>query len=170
MSSRYMPILVIAAAVITVSPVYAAAPEAKVKTLIQSLYDRENAAADNKDARGMLAYVSPTFVGVDSSGKRVTYADMKDSIRQLLTLASGLEAGTVVRECKVTGDKAVVSVDDDIRLVISSDGQPSAHVDETSSSTDTWSKTSTGWRMVASRVLSHLVTVDGQPAPDVPGM
>src|SRR5258708_3327205 len=89
-----------------------------VKSAIQSMYDRENAAAGLKDTHGMLKYVSPTFVGVDSKGKHITYHDLVDSAQQVVSMATTVQAGTIVRQCKVVGNKVVAKVDDEVRIVV----------------------------------------------------
>jgi len=137
-----------------------------VKSAIQSMYDRENAAAGLKDTHGMLKYVSPTFVGVDAKGKHITYHDLVDSAQQVVSMATTVQAGTIVRQCKVTGNKVVAKVDDEVRIVVAVPDQSPTHVVDTSSANDTWTKTPAGWRLTSSRTLTHKVTVDGQPADD----
>ena len=143
-----------------------AASPGKMRSALQAMYDLENAAAGKKNAHGMLAYVSPKFVGVDAKGKHVTYDDLRDSAQQVFDMAANLQAGTIVRDCKVTGDKAVVHVDDEVRIVVSGPDKDKTHVVDTSSSKDTWTKTPAGWRLTSSRTLTHKVTVDGQPTDD----
>ena len=137
-----------------------------VKAAIQSMYDRENAAAGLKDTHGMLKYVSPSFVGVDAKGKRITYHDLVDSAQQVVSMATTVQAGTIVRQCRVTGNKVVARVDDEVRIVVAVPDQTATHVDDISSANDTWTKTTTGWRLTSSHTITHKVLVDGQPADD----
>lgn len=170
MKTRYSAIALFSALIaISSAAAHASSSPAQVKSTIQALYDKENAAATNKDADGMLADVDHGFVGVDEKGNRITYADLVTNTQQLLQMASSISANTVVRSCKVSGNKAVLGVNDTIRIVVSAGDQGSTTMEDDDTSTDTWTKTPAGWRLTASRTLSHSVTINGQPAPDMPG-
>ena len=143
-----------------------AAGPANVKSTLQSMYDQENKAAGAKDPKGMLKYVSTSFVGIDAKGKKITYQDLTDSAQQVVGMATTVQAGTIVRTCKVMGNKAVARVDDEVRIVVAVPDQKATHVVDISSANDTWTKTKTGWRLTSTHTIKHKVTVDGQPADD----
>jgi hypothetical protein len=135
------------------------------KTL-QALYDREDASAAKKDLNGTLAYVSPDFKGVTEKGETITYDETRQQMTQLFGMAKTVRGTTKVTACKVSGSKATAAVNSSITIVVSQ-GQDMTLVD-TSTSSDTWTKTKAGWRLTFSRVLKHTTTVNGQPAPQVP--
>ena len=139
-----------------------------VKASLQSLYDRENAAAAEKNVQGTLAYVDPAFRGLDTRGKSMTYDDLVQNATQVYNMAKSIHAETSVGDCKVTAGKATVVTTDTITITVTGpDAQDMVLVDS-STSNDTWTKTKSGWRMTYSHVVAHNATVNGQPAPEMP--
>ncbi len=167
MTNRILTLTVLTVGLLwTAGPSNAADNSSTAKT-IQALYNRQDAAASQKDPKGTLAYVSPQFKGVTEKGRTVTYDEVVQQMTQFFGMAKSVKSVTKVGGCKAVGNKATVSATDSMTIVIPAQGHEMTLVDQSTSS-DTWVKTSAGWRLTYSKILKHNTTVNGQPAPQLP--
>jgi len=163
---RLLPIV----ALFLVAAVTVAAPpkSPSVKDTIQALYNKENAAAANKDVDGMIADYDPKVVAVSQSGETKGYDDLVNAAKEVLQIAKTIKATTQVEGVTTSGNQAVATTHDSVIMTIA---EPTTGHDvviaTTSTSRDTWSNASGHWKVVRSEEISHTATMDGQPIPGI---
>ena len=162
----------IALATCVALPVAAGADPAATptKALFQKLYDKADAAADKKDADGVVAIYSVNVVAQEKDGTSKTYSDLLQGAQQLFTLAQSVSSRTTVTSCKVDGNTALILQTDVTKLSVANPtGGPGYVLVDTSVTRDGWRKTDEGWKIVKENAISDDMTEDGKPVSSLLG-
>ncbi len=136
---------------------------------LQTLYDKTNAAAANKDLNGVLAYMTPDFVATGAKGEKRTVADLRAQLAQIFPLLQSWSGASRIQQVTLNngGGAATVVVKENVRmLMVNPQTKQKAVLESTGVSRDVWVKSGGGgWRMKQSRTLSAKALLNGKPAP-----
>jgi ketosteroid isomerase-like protein len=146
-------------AIATLQPVYAES-QAALLPVIQSNYDRINAAFVRKDIKGATAYFTPDYVSINKKGEKQNLEEFRSHYDTVLNRFS----------IKLTSNKATIksiSVNPngiDVAMGQHTEGTMIGGnkivIDQTSK--DFWSKTPQGWRLKQTRILTNQTKFNGK--------
>jgi ketosteroid isomerase-like protein len=147
----------------TLQPAYAE-NQAALLPIIQSNYDRINAAFIRKDVKGATAYFTPDYVSINKKGEKQNLEEFRSHYDTVLNRFN----------IKLTSNKATIK-----SISVSSNGIDVAmgqHTEGTmiggnkividQTSKDLWAKTAQGWRLKQSKILTNQTKFNGQTFND----
>jgi ketosteroid isomerase-like protein len=167
LSSRLSP-LYAAILLLTALPYCARADAtADARKAIQTLYDRESAAAEKKDAKGTTGQITPDYIGIGKGGSRSDAAQLRQDVQMLLSMFKTLKVSQTVQSLTLKGNQAVVTMKAHIVGLIGDPSSQKTHqmvVDSVSE--DTWVRSGArGWLLRRSKTISERSLADGKPLP-----
>ena len=123
------------------------ANDADVKKTLEVQYAKEIAASKAKDVNALMALSTPDFKVKMNGGKILTYAEVKQDFKEQFAHTQSIkELSVKITALKVTGDKAVATVQQKAVIVATVQGKVMTLSSEQTSN-DTWVKTSAGWKL-----------------------
>jgi ketosteroid isomerase-like protein len=131
------------------------ADEATNKKELQAAYDRAVQAYRSRDLKSLMTLFAPDFVNTSPDGTRLARPEVEEGARQLFAALQDVKEMSL-KPVKVTlkGDRATATTD--LRLnatLVDSQGHQLPFVLR-QVSTDTWTRTPRGWRMLRRDELS----------------
>jgi ketosteroid isomerase-like protein len=146
-----------------VAPVMADAT-ANAKKEIQSLYDKMDAAAAKKDIKGMTASLDPNYMAVSAKGQKMTLQQMRGQMTQIMTMLKELKTKTVIQKLTLKGKTATVNT----KQTLTSKGmnpqsQQTMKIEVQDTSTNTWVKSGTTWKLKETKSLATKQFLNGKP-------
>ena len=150
--------------VLTALPTHAD-PSSDARKAIQSLYNRQDAAAARRDANGTFAGRSPQFVSIDKNGRHTPLAQEQQRVTGMFANATKITAATQIAHFTLQGSKALVTVKEKARLFVVNPRNKAQKADLqiNSVSNDIWTKTPSGWQELESKEISGQTLVNGKP-------
>jgi hypothetical protein len=150
---------IIATAIATLQPVYAES-KAALLPIIQTNYDRINAAFVRKDVKGATSYFTPDYVSINSKGEKQNLEQFRSHYNTVLNRFS----------IKLTSNKttikdlAVSPTGIDVSIVQQTEGTIAGFnkIVISQTSKNFWLKTPQGWRLKQSTILTNQTTFNGK--------
>jgi hypothetical protein len=149
----------ISMAIVAIAPAQADM-NSKVQPIIQTNYDRINAAFIRKDIKGATALFTQDYVSINPEGGKKTLTEFREHYNNLFTRFN----------IKLTSNKATIKTIDtntgsiDVAIEQKTEGTIAGFnkivIDQTSR--DLWLKTPQGWRLKQSKILTSQTTFNGQ--------
>jgi SnoaL-like domain len=146
-------------AIATIAPA-SADNNSKIQPLLQTNYDRINAAFVRKDIQGATALFTPDYVNINPEGEKKTLAQFRDHYNNLFNRFN----------IKLTSNKATIKNINasasslDVAIAQKTEGTIAGSnkiiIDQTSR--DSWLKTPQGWRLKQSKILTSQTTFNGK--------
>ena len=155
--------LPLCAALLAAAPVFAQ-DHAKDEAFIRNAIKQTDAAAEKKDAKGVVAFTHPDYVGIDKDGKEVTHgkAEREAKMARLFSDAVKIITQTKVTRIRFTSDGATVESQSGGTILLAK-GDRKATMKGSSTSRDLWVKVKNGWLEKRTRGLTSTLTVNGKP-------
>lgn len=152
-------IALISMAIVAIAPAQADI-NSKVQPIIQTNYNRINAAFIRKDIKGATALFTQDYVIINPEGEKQTLTEFREHYNNLFTRFN----------IKLTSNKATIKTIDtstggiDVAIEQKTEGTIAGFnkivIDQTSR--DLWLKTPQGWRLKQSKILTSQTTFNGQ--------
>jgi Domain of unknown function (DUF4440) len=150
---------IIASAIATLQPVYAES-KAALLPVIQTNYDRINAAFVRKDVKGATAYFTPDYVSINPKGEKQNLEQFRSHYNTVLNRFS----------IKLTSNKttikdlAISPTGIDVSIVQQTEGTIAGFnkIVISQTSKNFWLKTPQGWRLKQSTILTNQTTFNGK--------
>jgi ketosteroid isomerase-like protein len=145
--------------IVTIRPGHAGT-NSKVQPIIQTSYDRINAAFLRKDIKGATALFTPDYVSISPEGEKKTLAEFREHYDNLFTrfnikLTSNK---TTIKNIDINPTGADVAIEQKTEGTIA--GFNKIVINQTSR--NFWLKTPQGWRLKESKILTNKTTFNGQ--------
>jgi SnoaL-like domain len=156
MSFRTLPILT--ALALTTAPALVA-QAASPRSEIQSTYSKIASAFARKDLNTATSYFTSDYAYTDSQGVNKSAADLRDYYAPLLRPVNVKSSRISIQSFSAQNSQIQAVVKQTSNMSLGAN----KIVYETTSR-DTWVKTSAGWRIQQSQVLSVNQTVNGRPS------
>jgi ketosteroid isomerase-like protein len=133
---------------------------AKIQPIIQTSYDRINAAFLRKDIQGATALFAPDYVSISPEGEKKNLAEFREHYNNLFTrfnikLTSNK---TTIKNIDVNSTGADVAIEQKTEGTVA--GFNKIVISQTSR--NLWQKTPQGWRLKESKILTNQTTFNGQ--------
>ena len=140
---------------------------AQARKAIQAAYDREDAAADRKDIKGVLANCAPDFQAIELDGSRSTLADARKSMSMAFQQFKTVTAKTTIQKFTLQGNKATMTVKEYAQMTTGPLGpkKQTHKLIVVGTDQDTWVKHGNRWLKEITRTISRKQTLDGRPIP-----
>jgi ketosteroid isomerase-like protein len=156
--SGLLSTMLISAAIVTIQPIHAET-SVRVKALVQTNYDRINAAFVRKDIKGATALFTPDYVSISPEGQKQTLAEFRTYYDNLfnrfnIKLTSNR---TIVKNIAVNPEGLDVAIEQSTEGTVA--GSNKIVIEQTS--LNLWIKTSQGWRLKQSKILTNQTTFNG---------
>jgi ketosteroid isomerase-like protein len=152
-------IAIFSVAIATLQPAIATSTAALLP-IIQSNYDRINAAFIRKDIKGATAYFTPDYVSINKKGEKQNLEEFRRHYDTLLNRFS----------IKLTSNKATIqNIAVNANVIDVTMGQHTEGtmiggnkivIDQTSK--DLWAKTAQGWRLKQTKILTSQTKFNGK--------
>ena len=152
-------IALISVAIVAIAPAQADI-NSNVQPIIQTNYNRINAAFIRKDIKGATALFTRDYVIINPEGEKQTLTEFREHYNNLFTRFN----------IKLTSNKATIKTIDtstggiDVAIEQKTEGTIAGFnkivIDQTSR--DLWLKTPQGWRLKQSKILTSQTTFNGQ--------
>jgi ketosteroid isomerase-like protein len=151
--------ILISVMIVTIRPGHAGT-NSKVQPIIQTSYDRINAAFLRKDIKGATALFTPDYVSISPEGEKKTLAEFREHYDNLFTrfnikLTSNK---TTIKNIDINPTGADVAIEQKTEGTIA--GFNKIVINQTSR--NFWLKTPQGWRLKESKILTNKTTFNGQ--------
>lgn len=151
--------MMISAAIVTIQPINAET-SVRLKVLVQTNYDRINAAFIRKDIKGATALFTPDYVSISPEGQKQTLAEFRTHYDNLfnkfnIKLTSNR---TIVKNIAVNAEGLDVAIEQSTEGTVA--GSNKIAIEQTSR--NLWIKTSQGWRLKQSKILTNQTTFNGK--------
>lgn len=157
---------VIAIGAIGAISVEARANDAAVRKALVAQYAAMNRGAKSKDLNMMLKPLAPELMVTLPGGKTVNRAQTVVMLKQELAVVSSVQQSTTrIDKLSVKGNTAVAMVAEQVVGTVATPDGKTHKLNDSTSSRDTWIRTSSGWLMKSSVTLSEHATLDGKPVP-----
>ncbi len=147
----------------------AAAAQGDLKTQLSKVYAELNGYMKTKNVAGaerlFAKHAHPQFVYLHPSGRKQNGKQMLDEMKQSLTApgATMIKSISRLEKLKVGSSAAVATTFGDWAMKMTGpDGKPHTF-GGTSTTEDTWVRTSGGWKLKQVKVLTEKMTMDGKP-------
>jgi ketosteroid isomerase-like protein len=146
-------------AIVTIAPAQAEI-NSKIQPTIQTNYDRINAAFIRKDIKGATALFTPDYVSISPEGEKQTLSEFRQHYDNLfnrfnIKLTSNQ---TTIKNIDLNSNSADVAIEQKTEGTIA--GFNKIVINQTSR--NLWLKTSQGWRLKESKILTNQTTFNGQ--------
>ncbi len=143
----------------TLQPVIAQT-KSTIQPVIQTNYNKINAAFVRKDIKGATAYFTPDYVNINSKGEKQTLAEFRTHYDNLFSRFSiNLTSNqATIKGIIVKPEGIDVSIEQRTEGTIA--GINKIVINQTSS--DLWMKTPQGWRLKQSKILTNQTTFNGK--------
>lgn len=130
---------------------------------IQTLYNKQNAAAAKKDVEGTLANRTSDFEAIAVNGQKLTLEQVRQNVESLLAMAKSIKATTVIKSFQLKGNNATVKTQEHAAFVVTNPQthKPAKVVIEATSQ-DTWIKSGKGWQIKRTKSLTEKMSVNGK--------
>jgi ketosteroid isomerase-like protein len=160
---RTLPIALALCALTILAPGTRADATSEARKAIQTLYNKQNAAAAKKDVEGVLANRTPDFEAIAVNGQKLTMDQVRQNIEQLLAVAQSIKATTAIKSFRLKGNNATVTTREHAEFVTTNPQTSTpAKVVIDGTSQDTWIKSGKGWQIKRSKALTEKMTVNGK--------
>jgi ketosteroid isomerase-like protein len=151
--------IVASVAIATISPSHAETT-VKAKAIVQTNYDKINAAFVRKDIKGATALFTQDYVSISPEGTKQTLEEFQTHYDNLfnrfnIKLTSNK---TVIKDIVVNGNGIDVAIEQRTEGTIA--GSNKLVIDQTSR--NLWLKTPQGWRLKESKILTNQTTFNGK--------
>ncbi len=133
------------------------------RRLIQSAYDRMDAAAARKDINGVVAYNAPGYVMVGAHVHSGTLEQVRTTTFIFKT-AGSLHGHSMVQSLSLSGDRATVVVkrlEEFTMIAVDPDSGRRDHFAYDILSRETWLRGRSGWLRTTAERLSEKIKVNG---------
>jgi hypothetical protein len=148
-----------AVAIVAMAPAHADS-NSQIQPTIQTNYDRINAAFIRKDIKGATALFTPDYVSINPEGEKQNLTEFREHYSNLFTRFN----------IKLTSNKATIKNMDvnpsgvDVAIEQKTEGTiaGSNKIIINQTSRDSWLKTSQGWRLKQSKILTSQTTFNGK--------
>jgi ketosteroid isomerase-like protein len=133
---------------------------AKIQPIIQTNYDRINAAFLRKDIQGATALFAPDYVSISPEGEKKNLAEFREHYNNLFTrfnikLTSNK---TTIKNIDVNSTGVDVAIEQKTEGTVA--GFNKIVINQTSR--NLWQKTPQGWRLKESKILTNKTTFNGK--------
>jgi ketosteroid isomerase-like protein len=127
----------------------------ETRKAIQTVINKERAAASKKDVKGMFAFHTPDYEAVLKDGSKMNLTQARSAFQGMLPALSSIAMQTAIQKISVQGNQAMVTVKDraELGMLDAQTGKPGKMVLH-SVSEETWVKTAKGWMRKRTRELS----------------
>ena len=148
-----------AVAIVTIHPAFAES-KSTIQPIIQTSYDRINAAFIRKDIKAATAYFTPDYVSINEKGETQNLAEFRTHYDNLFTRFNiSLTANKTTIKSLTIKPQGI-----DVAIVQRTEGTIAGFnkivIDQTSN--NTWLKTPQGWRLKQSKILTNKTTFNGK--------
>jgi ketosteroid isomerase-like protein len=145
--------------IVTIQPGNAGT-DSKIQPIIQTSYDRINAAFLRKDIQGATALFAPDYVSISPEGEKKTLAEFREHYNNLFTrfnikLTSNK---TTIKNIDLNSTGVDVAIEQKTEGTIA--GFNKIVINQTSR--NLWLKTPQGWRLKESKILTNKTTFNGK--------
>ena len=146
-------------AIVTIHPVFAET-KSTIQPIIQTSYDRINAAFVRKDIKAATAYFTPDYTSINEKGETQTLAEFRTHYDNLFTRfnISLTSNKTTIKSLTIKPEGIDVAISQRTEGTIA--GFNKIIINQTS--TNTWLKTPQGWRLKQSKILTNKTTFNGK--------
>jgi hypothetical protein len=146
-------------AIVTIAPVNAEI-NSKIQPVIQTSYDRINAAFVRKDIKGATALFTMDYVSISPEGEKQTLSEFREHYDNLfnrfnIKLTSNQ---TTIKNIDVNASGVDVAIEQKTEGTVA--GFNKIVINQTSR--NLWLKTPQGWRLKQSKILTSQTTFNGQ--------
>ena len=122
---------------------------------IQSIYNKINAAAMQKNVDGMYDFDSDDYTVIDTKGRTHEPSEGRQDLEQALEVMDTVKASTVILSFAGTDTEATVTVKEHAALSIANTTTGrAARITADDTAREHWVKTDDGWRRTRTRLLS----------------
>ncbi len=145
--------------IVTIQP-GTAGTNSKIQPIIQTSYDRINAAFLRKDIQGATALFAPDYVNISPEGEKKNLAEFREHYNNLfnrfnIKLTSNK---TTIKNIDLNSTGADVAIEQKTEGTIA--GFNKIVINQTSR--NLWLKTPEGWRLKESKILTNKTTFNGK--------
>ena len=161
--------LLAALSLVTLAQCVAVADAAADKKSIETAYAKATAALNKKNVEPIVGMYTPDAVSIGEKGQRRSIKDSLPQLKQMVAVATSINAASKVASLKVTGSTAVAKVDQTITVVLPGQGGAKQTLKATELGEDSWVKTAQGWKIKQSKTIKSNSTLNGQPLPKPAG-
>jgi ketosteroid isomerase-like protein len=157
--SALLSTMLVSVAIVTIQPTHAET-NVKVKEIVQTNYNRINAAFVRKDIKGATALFTPDYVSISPEGQKQTLAEFRTYYDNLfnkfnIKLTSNK---TIIKNIATNPDGIDVAIEQSTEGTVA--GSNRIVINQTSR--NLWMKTPQGWRLKQSKILTNQTTFNGQ--------
>ena len=151
--------ILMSVAIVTIQP-GSAGTNSKLQPIIQTNYDRINAAFLRKDIKQATALFTPDYVSISPEGEKKTLSEFREHYDNLfnrfkIKLTSNK---TTIKNIEVDANGANVAIEQQTEGTVA--GSNKIVINQTSR--NLWLKTPAGWRLKESKILTNKTTFNGQ--------
>ena len=144
------------------------ADTAAVRKAISARYAASDAALRKKDAKALLAMITPDFTVKTAAGQTLTAKQLPALLQQEFAAIKEVKnTRWSILEFGVKGNVATVKMTQTLSGVFTGQDQKTHTLSSTNVSVDTWVRTPSGWKLRKSVELSEKTLVDGKPLPQM---
>ena len=143
----------------TIHPAFAET-KSTIQPIIQTSYDRINAAFVRKDIKAATAYFTPDYVSINQKGETQTLAEFRTHYDNLFTRfnISLTSNKTTIKSLTIKPEGIDVAIAQRTEGTVA--GFNKIIINQTSN--NTWLKTPQGWRLKQSKILTNKTTFNGK--------
>lgn len=146
-------------AIVTVQPTFAE-NSVKIRPLVQSNYDRINAAFVKQDIQAATALFTKDYVSISPKGEQKNLTEIRsyyDNLFNRFKIKVTLNK-TKIANVALAANELNVGVEQNIEAMVV--GTNKLVINQTSR--DLWLKTPQGWRLKQSKILTSQTTINGK--------
>ncbi len=133
------------------------------KTAIQTAYNKETAAMNRKDLKGIIAAYSSDYVQIEKGGKKSSLTELKPQLQAMLATIQNVKAIQTISKMTIKGNQATILAKQHLDATILGPEKKKLALSMTGNVEDIWVKTGKStWLKKQSKVLSEKQTLDGK--------
>ncbi len=134
-------------------------PTSDARKTIASIYQHQASALQHKNVDAVLSSYAPDYVDVDTHGHKITLAETRQSLTQVLSIAKSIHGSIKITQFSLKKNVGLATVNGRIQAVlVDPKTKKTETVVETGISKDTWIKTKSGWRQIKTQEMTHSIT------------
>ncbi len=161
LSSKYrsLSVALLSVAIVTAQPTFAE-NNIKIRPIVQSNYDRINAAFVKQDIQAATALFTKDYISISPKGEQKNLAETREYYDNLFNRfkIKVTSNKTKIADVEFADRELNVGIEQNIEATIV--GRNKLVINQTSR--DIWLKTPQGWRLKQSKILTSQTTINGK--------
>lgn len=147
--------------------VAAASHAEDVAATMKAAYAAMDRAAAKKDVPSMMRYFADDFTYKPKNGPAMSRQQAQQQLEGQFKMAKKLVPRSTVQSVKVSGNQAVVSADQVVRIVVANpQAKKDVTIDVSSQTRDTWVKSGATWKLKKIETVKETMKIDGKTMPE----